>query len=269
MARAAAPPARLALQTGRLDDRRIAITPEDRLWALAHELFVDQEVADGVEQVGEHDRRMVGLCAAWPVAPDQAQDVEALAVAVALAAPFAGQDRILAALATDGCDATELRRRLADGPVLATPQDAARPRFPYIYDPDGSERCPVVALLDGPRSPKVAELLDRMKERDRNLSDAMVLGADADMLDSLERLGAAARAAHRANLAEMFEHDRQLWLARADAARSCNRLEGLHYHWLSDNIPPEGLQAARAEIQHDVEVLLHLPPAPGRRGEAG
>ena len=145
---------------------------------------------------------------------------------------------------TAACDAAELRRRLADGPVLATPQDAPRPRFPYIYDPDGSQRCPVVALLDGPRSPKVAELLDRLKERDRNLADAVVLGADVDMLDSLERLGAAARVSGRTNLADMFEHDRRLWRARADAARGRQRLEGSHYHWLTDNVPPEGIDAA-------------------------
>ena len=269
MARAAAPPARLALQSGRLDDRRLPITPEHRLWAAACELFVDQDVADGVEQVGEHDQRMIGLCAAWPVAPGQAEAVEALAVAVALAAPFADEQRILAALETDGCDAVELGRRLAAAAVLVTPEAVARPRFPHIYDPDSTERWPIVALLDGPPSPKVAELLDRIKERDRNLADAIVLGADADMLDSLERLGATAVAARRVNLADMFEHDRQLWRARADAARSCNRLEGSHYHWLSDNIPPEGLPAARAEIQHDVELLLHLSPASERREGAG
>lgn len=259
MTRAADAPSRLALQTGRLDDRRATIAPGHRLWQAAYELFVDQEVADGVQQAAEHDRRMVGLCAAWPAADGAGEEIEALTVAVALAAPFAGEDRILAALATAACDAAELRRRLAGGPVLAA-QDAPRPRFPYIYDPDGSQRCPVVALLDGPRSPKVAELLDRLKERDRNLADAVVLGADVDMLDSLERLGAAARVSGRTNLAEMFEHDRLLWRSRADAARGRQRLEGSHYHWLTDNVPPEGIDAARAEIQHNVEVLLHLPP---------
>lgn len=264
MTRAADTPSRLALQTGRLDDRRASITHEHRLWAAAYELFVDQAVADGVRQAAEHDQRMVGLCAAWPSEAEMeagaAAEVEALTVAVALAAPFAGEERVLTALATGACDVVELRRRLAGGPVLATPQDAPRPRFPYIYDPDGSQRCPVVALLDGPRSAKVAELLDRLKERDRNLADAVVLGADVDMLDSLERLGAAARVSGRTNLADMFEHDRQLWRARADAARARQRLEGSHYHWRTDNVPPEGIDAARAEIQHNVEVLLHLPP---------
>jgi hypothetical protein len=110
----------------------------------------------------------------------------------------------------------------------------------------------------------VAELLDRIKERDRNLADAMVLGADVDMLDSLERLGAAARASGRTGLAEMFEHDRQLWRGRAEAARGRQRLESTRFHWLSDNIPPEGMEAARAEIRHEVDVLLHLPPRSDR-----
>ena len=130
MSASAAAPARLALQTGRLDDRRASITPEHRLWPAAYELFVDQAVADGLEQVGEHDRRMVALCDGWPLAPDDSQAVEGLAVAVALAAPFAGEDRILAALATADCDAAELARRLAERPVLAAPQDAPRPRLP-------------------------------------------------------------------------------------------------------------------------------------------
>jgi hypothetical protein len=267
MSASADAPARLALQTGRLDDRRASITPEHRLWSAAYELFVDQAVADGLEQVGEHDRRMFALCDDWPVAPGQAEAlhaVEALAVAVALAAPFAAEDRILAALATEGSDTVELRRRLAERPVLAAPQDAPRPRLPHIYDPDASQPCPIVPLLDGPRSPMVAELLHRIKERDRNLADAMVLGADVDMLDSLERLGAAARGAGRSNLAELFEHDRQLWSGRAEGARARQRLESTRYHWLSDNVPPEGMEAARAEIQHEVEVLLHLPPRSDR-----
>jgi hypothetical protein len=265
MTATAAAPARLALQTGRLDDRRLPITAEHPLWTAACELFVDQVVADGLEQVGEHDRRMVGLCDQWPVAPGQAEAVEALAVAVALAAPFAREDRILAAFATAGCDEAELARRLADRPVLAK-QDAARPRLPHIYDPDSEQPCPIVPLLDGPRSPLVAQLLERLTGRDRNLADAMVLGADVDMLDSLERLGAAARGAGRATLAEMFEHDRQLWMGRAEAARARQRLEGARYHWLSDNIPPEGMEAARAEIRHEVEVLFHIPPRSDRRG---
>lgn len=265
MAPSTGPPARLALQTGRLDDRRAAITPEHPLWSAAYELFVDQAVADGLEQVAEHDRRMVRLCDDWPEAPGEADAVEALAVAVALAAPFAALDRILAALATPDCDAAQLRRRLAERPVLEEPQAAPRPRLPHIYDPDASQPCPIVPLIDGPRSPVVAELLDRIREHDRNLADAMVLGADVDMLDSLEGLGAAARASGRANLAEMFEHDRELWRGRAETARGRQRLEGTRYHWLSDNIPPEGMEAARAEIRHDVDVLLHLPPRSDRR----
>jgi hypothetical protein len=264
MTSSVAAPARLALQTGRLDDRRASITPEHRLWSAAYELFVNQAVADGLEQVGEHDRRMFGLCDDWPVVPGQAEALEALAVAVALATPFAALDRILAALATPDSDAVELRRRLAERPILAGPQDAPRPRLPRIYDPDASQPCPIVPLLDGPRSPTVAELLDRIKEHDRNLADAMVLGADVDMLDSLERLGAAARASGRTNLAEMFEHDRQLWRGRAETARGRQRLESTRFHWLSDNIPPEGMDAARAEIQHEVDVLLHLPPRSDR-----
>ena len=260
---AAAPPARLALQTGRLDDRRAAITPEHRLWASACDLLADQEAADGVEAAAAHDERMVGLCVEWPVEAGQEDEVEALAVTVALALPFAGEERILAALATSTAGAAELRRRLSGGPVLATPHDAPRPRFPHIYDPDSAATPPIVALLDGPRSRRVAELLELIKERDRNLADAVVLGADVDMLDSLERLGAAARSAGRTGLADMFEHDRQLWRARADAARGRQRLEGSHYHWVTDNIPPEGLEAARHEIQHNVEVLLHLPPRDG------
>src|SRR5215211_6204022 len=97
MTSGAAAPARLALQTGRLDDRRVSITAEHPLWPAAHELFVDHA---GLEQVGEHDRRIFALCDEWPVAPGQTAALEALAVAVALAAPFAGEDRILAALAT-------------------------------------------------------------------------------------------------------------------------------------------------------------------------
>jgi hypothetical protein len=61
-------PTRLALQTGRLDDHRAPLSPEHRLWPSALELFADQDLADDVRHAAEHDGRMVGLCAAWPVA---------------------------------------------------------------------------------------------------------------------------------------------------------------------------------------------------------
>ena len=258
----AAPPARLALQTGRLDDRRPAIAPGHRLWRTACELFAEQERSDGGQPAEDHDPRMAGLRAKWPECEDDTPPVEALAVAVALAAPFADEERILRAIAPLGSDPTELSRLLADAPVLTRPGDAPRPSFPRLYDPDSSDRSPIVAILDGPRSSKVAELMYAMQDRDPNLADAMVLGADLEMLDLLDRLGQAARGSRRSNLADMFESDRRLWHTRADEARARIRLESAGYHWHTDNVPPECIDAARAEIQHDVEVLLHLPPSP-------
>jgi hypothetical protein len=263
MTRDAGPPARLALQTGRLDDQRPAITPDHELWRSAHELFVDQGHVDGVEQTARHDERMNALCAAWPVHHGRRDDVEALAVAVALAAPFAAEDRILRALAGPGGDPAELRRVLADAPVIASPSTSQRVRFPHLHDPDREARAPIVPMLDGPRSPEVAALLQTIKEQDRNLADAIVLGADLEMIDLLASLGLTARRAGRANLADMFEQDRRRWRERADAARARQRLEGSSYNWHSDNVPPECIEAARVEIQHNVEVLLHLPPTAG------
>lgn len=261
MTAAADAPARLALQTGRLDDQRPPITAGDELWHSAYELFLEQGHVGEVEQAVKHDDRMEALCASWP-AREGPDGVEALAVVVALAAPFAAEDRILGALGVDSGPA-DLRRQIADAPVIASPWDSPRSRFPHIYDPDSEERAPIIAILDGPRSPKVAAFLDTVKEQDRNLADAIVLGADLEMLDLLERLCLDARRAGRSNLADMFEQDRRLWRARADAARARQRLEGPRYHWRTDNAPPGCIEAARGEIHHDVEVLLHLPPTAG------
>ena len=258
----AAAPARLALQTGRLDDRRPAIAPGHRLWRTACELFADQERSDGQPAV-DHDPRMAGLCVKWPASEDDTEPVEALAVALALAAPFADEDRILRAIAPLGSDPTELSRLLADAPVVTGPYDTLRPPFPRLYDPDSADRSPIVAMLDGPRSSKVAELMHAMQDRDPNLADAMVLGADLEILDLLEELGIAARRAGRSELADMFEHDRRHWQTRADAARARQRLEGIRYHWHCDNLPPECMEAAQAEAYHNVDVLLHPPPTTG------
>ena len=256
----AEPPARLALQTGRLDDQRPQIAPGHPLWDSAHALFTEPDHLDAGEQAAKLEREEA-LCSAWPVAHSRAHGVEALAVAVALAAPFASEQRVLLALAASGRDPGELRRLLDDAPAVAHPPDTPRPRFAHIYDPDRAAPAPIVALLDGPRSPEVAQLLETMKAHDRNLADAIVLGADIEMLDLIERLGETARSAGRSGLADMFEHDRRLWCDRADAARGRLRLEGAHYHWHTDNVPPECIEAARADIQHNVDALLRLPPA--------
>jgi hypothetical protein len=256
---AAGPPARLALQTGRLDDRRPPIMPGHALWGPAYELFLDQQQLGDVQRAADHERRMTALCAAWPMAEGQAEPVEAVAVVVALAAPFAPEERILQALAQPGSDPAELGRQIADAPVIASPWDAPRPHFPHIHDPDAEQRAPVIAILDGPRSEKVGEFLETIKQRDRNLADAIVLGASLEMLDLIERLGSDARRAGRTTLAEMFDHDRLMWHERAGMARARQRLEGGHYHWHTDNAPPGCIEAARGEIQRDVDVLLHHP----------
>ncbi|MEA2219369.1 MAG: hypothetical protein QOJ35_1995 [Solirubrobacteraceae bacterium] len=260
MTRAAGAPGRLALQTGRLDDQRAEITPDHELWQSAHELFVDRGHLGGAG-AGEHDRRPDAVCAAWPVRRVRAQAVEALAVVVALAAPFAAEDRILRALAGPGGEPAELGRMLAVAPAVASSWASARVRFPHVYDPDSEAPAPIVAVLDGPRSPEVAALLHTIKEQDRNLADAIVLGADLEMIDLLESLGLTARRAGRTSLADMFEQDRRRWMQRAEAARARQRVEGADYGWRCDNLPPECVEAARAETLHNAEALLH-PPAP-------
>jgi len=259
----ARPPARLALQTGGLDDHRPSIAPHDNLWQTAYELFVERQHVDGVEHAARHDERLSALCAAWPMSDGEAEPVEALAVTVALAAPFAGEHRVLMVLAVAGSETAELGRLMADAPVFATPGAAERPHFPHIYDPDVEERAPISAMLDGPRSTKVAEFLTTIQERDHDLADAIVLGADLEMLDLLHRLLLDAKRAGRTNLENMFAQDRQTWRDRAEAIRARQRLEGAAYHWHSDNLPPGCIPAARGEAQHDVEVLLDLPPTNG------
>jgi hypothetical protein len=256
-------PRRLALQTGRLDDDRRHITPDDDLWRSAYELFVEQGQIEGVEHGAAHEAHIEALRAAWPAYEGDADGAQALAVAVALAEPFASRERILGALAAPGRDQAALERLIARVPAIANSRDASRPRFPHLYDPDVAAPTPIDAIVDGPRSQMVAEHLNTIKQRDRNLADAIVLGADLEILDLLEELGLAARRAGRSELAGMFEHDRRHWQTRADAARARQRLEGLHYHWRCDNVPPECMEAAHAEAYHNVDVLLHPPPTTG------
>jgi hypothetical protein len=249
----ASKPARLALQTGRLDDHRGCVTPRDGLWRLANKLFRarDEHHADAAaERAAELDT----LCARWPSRPGDHGHSEALAVTLALVAPFAGRERVLAALAPADAAADALERELAAAPALASPWSPPRPRFPYVYDPDVEQRAPIVAMLDGPRSPKVAEFLRTIRQRDENLAAAIVLGADLDMLDMLDVLDRHATRAARLALADRIERDKRDWIRRAESARSRQRLEGTYYGWHSDNLPPGCLEAARGEVEYHVHV---------------
>lgn len=252
---AASPPARLALQTGRLDDHRSCITSDDAFWQAACLRFArrddihDERLDDG------RDAELETLCMIWPPRGDPGR-VEALAVTVDLAAPFAGRDRILAALSTPSVPVDALERELAVAPALASPWSPPRPRFPYIYDPDSEDRAPIIAMLDGPRCPQVAIFMNTMKEHDENLAAAIVLGADVDLLDLLDDVSLTATRASRPALAGTFEHDKLHWMQRAEGERVRQRLEGKHYGWRSDNVPPGCLEAAKGEIEHLVHAVL-------------
>ena len=255
-------PIRLALQSGRLDDHRRDITQVDEIWERAYRRYRDRDRLDDHEA---HDGDARTLCELWPAGERRTAHAEALAVTVALAAPFASRDRILGALAPSTVPAGTLERELAHAPpVLSGPGASPRPRFPYVYDPDTEARAPIVAIVDGPRSPKVGEFLDTVKEQDQSLADAIVLGAELEMLELLDRLCLDAQRAARVELAEHFEQDRRRWRERADSVRSRQRLEGSHYGWHSDNLPPGCLEAAEAEVPSDVRALLdRLPPTTG------
>ncbi len=240
-------PARLALQTGSLDDHRAYITADDACWESASARYLERRRGHSGGLDGRARSELEALCRAWPRSNRPARG-EALAVTVELAGPFAGIDRILRALATPSAPVDTLAQELANAPLLASPWAPPRPRFPYVYDPDRERRAPIVAILDGPRSRDVAKLMNTIKQHDENLATAIVLGAELEMLDMLDRISLDARRASRAALAERAEGDKNEWLRRADAARSRQRLEGGYYGWLSDNLPPGCLEAARGEI---------------------
>ena len=251
-----ATPARLALQTGLLDDHRRPIEPGDKLWDRARRWYAEREDVDAL-----HDDELRALCERWPARIPATGPVEALAVAVALASPFAGRERILAALTAGGVAPDGLGAERAHAPALVSPWAVERPPFPHIYDPDSEERAPIIAVLDGPRSAKVAELLETIKRQDRTLADAIVLGADLETLELLDRLLLEATRAARWELAAQVEQDKARWSRRAEQARARQRLEASHYGWHSDNFPPGCLEAARAAKRHEVEVLLEHPPS--------
>ena len=207
------------------------------------------------------DDELPALCEQWPPRdPGPPGHDEALAVAVALASPFAGRDRILAALGAYVPPFHGSGAQAARAPVLVSPWTVSRPPFPYIYDPDVEKRAPIIAVLDGPRSPVVGAMLETLKTRDAILAEAIVLGADLDALELLDRLEADASRAARQGLAEQVQHDKAHWSRRADQARARKRLEASHYGWHSDNFPPGCLEAARAAKRHDVDVLLEHRP---------
>ena len=251
-------PARLALQTGRLDDRRRHITPGDELWDSACRRFFFRDDIDSPHRSDD----LRALCERWPSAEGAAGKSEALAVTVALASPFADRERILRALLRPSVPAGTVGRSDPGAPILISPWLVPRPGFPYVYDPDTEERAPIIAVLDGPRSRDVAELLETIKKQDETLADAIVLGADLETLESLNRLSLDAKRADRGGLAAQVEQDRERWRRRAEQARARQRLEGPHYGWHGDNFPPGCLEAVRAELRHDVEVQLEHLPAP-------
>lgn len=248
-------PARLALQTGRLDDHRRHIETGNALWESAYLWFRRGDI-DGAR----HDDDLRALCEHWPRSDDSVGQPEAVAVTIALAAPFAERSRILRALSASGALPDGPVRQPLQADILVDAADVARRHFPHIYDPDAQDAAPIVAAVDGPRSAKVAELLEAIKQHDEALADAIVLGADLETLESLDRLALEARHAVRPAMAAQFERDRQRWKRRADQARARQRLEGSQYGWRSDNFPPGCLEATRAEIRHEVDVLLEHPP---------
>ena len=202
---------------------------------------------------------MDALCERWPVerTPGYA---EAFAVTLALASPFAGRERVMRALAA--CIGTDDIGELGAPPALAELGSVTRPRFPHIFDPDNEQPAPIIAVLDGPRSPKVAELMENIKQHDPTLAEAIVLGADLETLELLDNLRHNAARSSRTELAAQVDHDWAHWQRRAHGARTRQRLEGSSYGWRGDNFPPECLEAARAEQRHDVKVLLEQQPAP-------
>ena len=249
-------PARLALQTGRLDDHRSHIEPGDALWERAHRSFLARDTHGG----GPPGDDLRALCDRWPYSEGAPGHPEAVAVTVALASPFADRERILRALDGAGGSADAAAQEALQARIAADPAGAPRPRFPHIYDPDSEQPAPIVAVLDGPQSPNVAALLETIKRRDEVLAEAIVLGADLETLESLDRLALEAKRAGRPQMAAQFEHDRDHWKRLAEQARARQRLEGSQYGWRSDNFPPGCLEAARAEIRHEVDVLLEHPP---------
>ncbi len=244
-------PGRLALQTGSLDDHRCYLAPGDARWDAARQHFADRDRSPRLES----DEDLRALCELWPKRESEAPRSEALAVTVALAAPCAGPDRILQALASDGPEADRLRHELGHAPKLAEPT-VPRPRFPFVYDPDAEAPAPIVACIDGPPSALVAQFLTTIRERDQNLADAIVLGAELEMLEMLDRLGLTAKRAARQGLADHFAEDLRRWRQRAEEIRCRQRLEASHYDWKSDNLPPGCLDAAEANAPQDVQTLL-------------
>lgn len=253
------PPTRLALQTGRLDDQRRPLGPADDLWEEACRWYRSRDDGGRAPDAAELRR----LCERWPAEHGAAGSREAVAVVVALAAPFADRDRILRGLAASGVPADGPAEDPRPAPILVSPWVVPRPPLPHVYDPAAEERAPLIAVLDGPRSDVVAHLLEGLRINDETLADAIVLGADLDTLESLDRLARDARRAARRELAATVEHDRQRWRRRAEQARARQRLEGPHYGWAGDNFPPGCLEAARGEARHDVEARLghRAPPA--------
>ncbi len=226
------------------------MTAHDACWHAACARFFGRPHDHDDSVAGRDAAELQALCRAWPRSDRPARG-EALAVTVELAAPFAGIDRILHALATLSAPVEMLAQELADAPVLASPWAPARPRFPFVYDADREDRAPIVAILDGPRSPDVAKLMKTICQQDENLATAIVLGAEPEMLDLLDRLSLDATRASRAAFAKRTEHDKHEWIHRADRVRSRQRLEGAYYGWLSDNMPPGCLEAARGVTGQD------------------
>lgn len=238
-------PTRLGLQTGELDDRRRDITPRDHhLWGRACRCYLARDAAGGAH----HPDDIAILCERWP-RRRQAGHPEALGVTVVLASRFAGRERVLRALTAHGVRTDEIWEP-APAAEMVEPIAVMRPRFPYIFDADNEQPAPIVPVLDGPRSPKVAELMEAIRQQDPTLAEAIVLGADLETLELLDGLSRNAARAARAGLSAVVDHDRAYWLRRAEGARTRQRLEGASYGWRGDNFPPECLEAARAEQRH-------------------
>jgi len=180
-------PNELLFATGRLGDRRRAVTPDDAVFRLALHAYRYQD-----EVPGDQRRSLFGaLAALWPPpsGPEKVQDERAVVAAWLLGAGVSVDE--LAELLDVKRDTLRRNRTIEQAAQLIQRRDAEVPLVPRVYKPDEYDTDPTLAAFnlqgDSPQTRGVVNLLEYICRRDPAIYAALGSGVTVDRVRELQR----------------------------------------------------------------------------------
>jgi hypothetical protein len=179
-------PEELLFATGRLGDRRRAVTTEDRVFPLARHVWRYQDEMPDEQR----DSLFAALAELWPKPSGRERVQEELAIVAAwLLKVGVLPDELPGLLGRKGDTLRRYGTIDRAARLLNAPQ-VNPPRLPRVYAPGEYEDDPFAAFDlsdDSPRTPGVVNLLTGIVERDPPIYAALVTGVPVERVRELER----------------------------------------------------------------------------------